>query len=165
MVTLNIVLAPGAHHATKRWPVAKWAELAAQLDEKGASITLVGGPSDVEICTAVEQAAGVAITRADGAETLAETIEVLDRADVLVSNDSGVMHLAAARRVPVVAIFGSTVKELGFAPYGVRHTIVEHDVSCRPCSHIGRARCPKGHFLCMESIPPTQVLEAIERIR
>lgn len=162
---LNIVMAPGAHHATKRWPATKWAELAATLVGKGASVTLVGGPADVEICTTVDHASGVEVARADGAETLAQTIAVLDRADVLVSNDSGVMHLAAARRVPTVAIFGSTVKELGFAPYGVRHTIVEHDVSCRPCSHIGRSRCPKGHFLCMEGIAPSQVAAAIERMR
>jgi len=161
---MHVAMAPGAQHATKRWPVARYAELCAALVGKGARVTLLGGPADREICQAIADASGVEVGRADGAETLAQTAAVLDSADVLVTNDSGVMHLGAARRVPTVALFGSTVRELGFAPYGVRHTIVEHDVGCRPCSHIGRSRCPRGHFLCMEGIEVAQVLSAIDRM-
>ena len=160
----HVVLAPGAHHATKRWPVSKFASLARMLVGEGAKVSLVGSSSDKAVCDAVATASGVNIMRSDGARTLEETIRVLDKADVLVSNDSGVMHLGAARRVPTVAIFGSTVKELGFAPYGVKHILVDHDVHCRPCSHIGRSRCPKKHFLCMEGIEVEQVHHAVRRL-
>lgn len=162
--TLHVAIAPGAQHATKRWPVAKVASLAQRLLDQGASITLIGGPADISICDAIDAAVGGGLHRADGATTLEQTIDVLDRADVLVSMDSGAMHLAAARRVPTVAIFGSTVKELGFAPYGIPHQIIEHDVNCRPCSHIGRATCPKGHFLCMEGIDVEQVIDGIKKL-
>lgn len=161
---LHVAIAPGAQHATKRWPVAKVASLSRYLLDKGASITLIGGPADVPICDAIDAAVGGGLQRADSAKTLEQTITVLDRSDVLVSMDSGAMHLGAARRVPTVAIFGSTVKELGFAPYGIPHQIVEHDVNCRPCSHIGRANCPKGHFLCMEGIDVQHVANAIEKL-
>jgi heptosyltransferase-2 len=74
------------------------------------------------------------------------------------------MHLASARLIPTVAIFGSTVKELGFAPYAVPSRIVEHDVACRPCSHIGKATCPKGHFACMVGITVEKVVSALNEL-
>jgi heptosyltransferase-2 len=125
---------------------------------------MVGGVADVEICSAVAAASGVEVLRFDGAETLEQTIAAIDAADVLVTNDSGAMHIGSARRIPIVALFGSTVRELGFQPYGTRHLVVEHDVSCRPCSHIGRSRCPKKHFKCMEEIQPAVVREAIGKL-
>jgi heptosyltransferase-2 len=106
-----------------------------------------------------------------GSYSLYETVRVLDRASVLLTNDTGVMHMAAARRVPVVAVFGSTVQQFGFAPFRVRHEVVEAArelVPCRPCTHIGRARCPKlsakKHFLCMTGIAPERVAEAALRL-
>lgn len=160
----RIGLVPGAHHATKRWPVARYAELAAALVRQGHNVVLLGGPSDVELCSAVAAAAGVPIERADGATSIEATLRMIDTCACIVTNDTGVMHLAAARRAPVVAIFGSTVSELGFAPYGTNYRIVEHDVACRPCSHIGRTSCPKGHFLCMEGVTPGAVLHAIHQV-
>ena len=71
------------------------------------------------------------------------------------------MHIAAARQVPIVAIFGSSVKELGFTPYRSPNQIIEHKVWCRPCSHIGRESCPLGHFKCMNEIETTEVIQAI----
>lgn len=161
---MRIALVPGAHHATKRWPVVRYAELAATLVRRGHNVVLLGGPSDVELCNAVEAAAGVPMLRGDGATSIEATVRMIDTCACVVTNDTGVMHIAAARRAPVVAIFGSTVRELGFAPYGTEHRIVEHDVACRPCSHIGRSTCPKGHFLCMEGIAVGSVLHAIEQL-
>lgn len=160
----RIGLVPGAHHATKRWPIVRYAELAATLVRQGHEVVLLGGPGDVELCTSVASAAGVPVVRADGATSIESTIRMIDTCACIVTNDTGVMHLAAARRAPVVAIFGSTVRELGFAPYGTSFRIVEHDVACRPCSHIGRSSCPKGHFLCMEGITVGSVLHAIHEV-
>ena len=161
---LRVAIAPGAHHATKRWPVARFADVITQLTGQGAQVSLLGSAADQAVCDAIVSAAGVEVHRADGASSLFETISVLDTCDVLITNDSGVMHVGAARQIPTIALFGSTVPELGFGPFGVQHTIVQHDVACRPCSHIGRARCPKGHFLCMEGITTEQVLSAVARM-
>lgn len=160
----TIAVAPGAHHATKRWPVEKFVGAIRLLREHGAEIVLLGSEFDRSVCDAIAQLAGPDVRRADGVSSLQHTIDTLDHADLLVVNDSGVLHLGAARRIPTVAIFGSTVPELGFGPYAVPHRIVQHDVSCRPCSHIGRSRCPKGHFLCMEGIPPLAVVDALESL-
>lgn len=161
---IHVAIAPGARHATKRWPISKSAALCRMLIDEGMRVSLIGGVSDVSICNAVADASDVEVARADGAQTIEQTIRVLDTADILVTNDSGVMHLGAARKIPIVAIFGSTVKEFGFAPYGTIFTLIEHDVQCRPCSHIGRDTCPKKHFLCMESIAPATILSAIKRM-
>jgi heptosyltransferase-2 len=72
--------------------------------------------------------------------------------------------MATAVKTPVVAIFGSTVKELGFFPFRSRSQVVENLIlTCRPCSHIGRNKCPKGHFKCMEDISVQQVYEEIHQ--
>jgi len=160
----RIAVAPGAHHATKRWPAVRFAELCRRLvEEQGLVPVLVGGPDDRELCDGIAASSGVPVERADGIGSIQDTARVLDTCDAIITNDTGVMHLASARRLPVVAIFGSTVPELGFAPYGVRHVIVQHDLGCRPCSHIGRASCPKGHFLCMNGISVQEVLEALQK--
>jgi len=72
------------------------------------------------------------------------------------------MHLAQARNRNLVAIFGSTVKEFGFFPTSSNSRVVEAaNIPCRPCSHIGRAECPKGHFNCMNTIQVEEVVRAI----
>lgn len=91
------------------------------------------------------------ITDASGATSIYETARVLDKADGLLCNDSGILTLA--RRVPVAAVFGSTVREFGFAPFRVPNVIIEQELDCRPCTHIGRAECPLGHFKCMTHHP------------
>jgi heptosyltransferase-2 len=80
----------------------------------------------------------------------------------IVCNDSGLMHTACAMKVPVLSFFGSTVKEFGFTPYRCRNLILENNsLTCRPCSHTGRARCPKGHFKCMLELTPEKAFEAL----
>lgn len=159
---LRIAIAPGAQHFTKRWPAERYAALCTMLTQvMDATCVLVGGPNDVAIGDEIVAHSSGRIERADGATSLASTIAALDSCDLAVTNDTGVMHLATARRLPVVAIFGSSVSALGFAPYGVPNTIVEVDLPCRPCSHIGRASCPKHHFHCMTKISADRVLSAI----
>lgn len=166
LAAMTIGIAPGARHNTKRWPAEGYAELIRQLvKERQQQVMLLGGPDDVQLCDRIAELAGVPVQRADGARDLAQTVQALESCRLVVSNDSAVMHLAAARQRPVVAIFGSTVRELGFAPTGDHMRIVERDdVSCRPCSHIGRDRCPKGHFNCMRLIGASDVLAAIDDV-
>ncbi len=153
---LRIGIAPGAQHATKRYPAALMAQVVRHLVvDHDADVVLLGGKADVELCDEISTTSGVMPTRADGAVTIEATLGVLDTLDAVVSCDSAIVHMSAARSLPVVVVYGSTAPEFGFTPYGVPHTIVQaEDVPCRPCTHIGRASCPKGHFRCMNMISP-----------
>lgn len=163
--TGRIALSPGAHHATKQWPAERFAELCTVLWSRfGLTPVLLGSVADSAVCAAIANATQAPAVRADGAATIEQTIRVIDTCDAVVSNDSGVMHLAAARRKPVVALFGSTVPAFGFAPYGTPHVIVEHDMACRPCTHIGRSSCPKQHFACMRSIEVEAVIRGLDSL-
>lgn len=158
----RVAIAPGAHHATKRWPVERFVDLCDRLWlEHGLTPVLVGSTADADICAAIAEASIAPVVRADGAVQVEQTVRVLDTCVALVTNDSGVMHMGAARRLPIVAIFGSTVPEFGFAPYGTPHVIVEHHVACRPCTHIGRSACPRGHFSCMQMIGTENVMRGL----
>jgi heptosyltransferase-2 len=89
---------------------------------------------------------------------------LLGRLSALVTNDSALMHAAAAVGTPVIALFGPTVTEFGFAPAGPGHRILERSLDCRPCSVHGSAHCPRGHFRCLKEIAPEDVLEALNTI-
>nr|MBP6673381.1 glycosyltransferase family 9 protein [Bacteroidota bacterium] len=103
-----------------------------------------------------------AVSNFAGEFTLLETAAAMEFCDVVVTNDSGLMHLAAAKQRKVVAVFGSTVQEFGFAPYGTEAVVIENKtLDCRPCTHIGRKECPKGHFRCMTEITPESVYPSI----
>ncbi|MBI5475682.1 MAG: lipopolysaccharide heptosyltransferase II [Ignavibacteriales bacterium] len=161
--------APSAKHFTKRWMQDRFVHLGIDLAKKNNSkIFIFGSRDEVEYCKDIVQminyksGSNVAENLA-GKTNLLETAALLDYCSVIVSNDSGLMHLAAARKKKIVAIFGSTVKELGFFPYGTENTIVEaKNISCRPCSHIGRAECPKKHFNCMNQISIEDVAASIK---
>ena len=156
------VMAPGARHFTKRWPAIRYADLVRALHEKeGWKTILVGGPDERDTCEAIRRRAPDLCLNLAGELSLPETFAVIARAGCFVSNDSGLMHAAAALNVPQVAIFGSTVRELGFFPINNRAAVVENaGLACRPCSHIGKGRCPKSHFRCMHDITPETVLAA-----
>ncbi len=98
-----------------------------------------------------------------GELSLLETATLMSHCDLVLTNDSGLTHLASALKKKVVAIFGSTTEHLGFFPYLTEHIVVQNNkLSCRPCTHIGRDKCPKGHFKCMKEITAEQVINAIE---
>lgn len=163
---LRIGIAPGAQHATKRYTSEGWAALADHFSsELGASVVALGSRVDVSICDQIQSLAGCVLERADGAMDLATTIRIVDGLDCIVTNDSAMVHIAAARNVPVVVVYGSTIPALGFTPHHVAYEVIEvKELSCRPCSHIGRSCCPKGHFSCMTSIDHTEIYEAVRRL-
>ncbi|MGH7533239.1 MAG: glycosyltransferase family 9 protein [Gemmatimonadales bacterium] len=156
-----VALAPGAAHATKRWHVESWKALAASLAERGLGVVTVGGPDDRAVSAEVAAAAGASGTHAAGAATLIETAALLQRAAAAVAGDTGVMHLATAVATPVVALFGPTVRQFGFAPYTAAATVIERDLDCRPCSAHGGARCPLGHHDCLRRIEVAAVEAAL----
>ena len=157
-----IALAPGARHFTKRWPAERYAELAKKLLARhGGTIVLLGGPDELSICREVEEKAGGNTLNLAGKTSLPEAAAIIDKCALVIANDSALGHVAAACNVPVLSIFGSTVEEFGFAPYSGKARVVQTpELACRPCTTIGRAECPKGHFACM--VGTDTALEAAE---
>ncbi|MFA6028985.1 MAG: lipopolysaccharide heptosyltransferase II [Elusimicrobiota bacterium] len=154
-------LHPGSAWPTKRWPARRFARLAERLRrELGLRVVLVGGPEDTALSRSVAAEAGEGLLDWTGRTTLPELIELAGRFSLFVTNDSGPMHVAAARGVPTLAIFGPTTRELGFFPYGRGHRVVEKDLACRPCGLHGSRSCPQGHFLCMRLITTDEVFDA-----
>lgn len=158
-----IALAPGAAHATKKWPQQHWLALVQRLVAQGFDTALVGGVEDVPLSTAISNAAPGQVLNAAGRFGLQGTAALLQRAAAVVSGDTGVMHMATAVGTPVVALFGPTVEPFGFFPYTSRAEVVELALDCRPCSSKGGPRCPLGHHRCMVDMNPGLVLEALRR--
>ena len=166
-----IGVCPGARHFTKRWPRERFAEACIRLARSlRAKLLIFGGAEDRETGAGVSdsirrEAGATAATDLTGELSLLEVAAAMDFCDAVVTNDTGLMHIACARQRKVVALFGSTVLQLGFGPYGTDSIVVENkELRCRPCSHIGRDECPKGHFKCMNEITVEDVVRSVHRI-
>lgn len=164
-------LCPGARHRTKRWPAERYAEAGIRLVKETDGVVLIfGGPEDRESAAAIAAAIGSEagperVINLAGELSIMETAAAFEYVDAVVTNDSGLMHVAAARHRPLVAVFGSTVREFGFFPVHSEATVLEvAGLDCRPCSHIGRAECPEGHMRCLaETTVETVVQSVLER--
>jgi lipopolysaccharide heptosyltransferase II len=156
-----IAVAPGAAHATKRWPVQHWEALIERIREQGHDVVIVGGAADQQLATALTLKGPGRVVSAAGQFGLQGTGALIQRSAALVSGDTGVMHMATGVGTPVVALFGPTVKEFGFFPYTPASRVLELDLSCRPCSSKGGPRCPLGHHRCLVDIGPETVLATL----
>ncbi len=159
----TLAIAPGASFATKRWPVERFAHVAQKLiNDFDVQILLLGDQNDAELTRALNTALSIPAIDCAGQFNLMESACALNCADALLTNDTGLMHLGTALKKPVVAVFGSTVRELGFYPFAEDSLVVENKaLRCRPCSHIGKKSCPKKHFKCMMDIESTLVLKHV----
>lgn len=155
-----VALAPGAAHATKRWPMEHWRALAASLGHQGRPLVLVGGPEDVRVAAEVAASAPGAVVAA-GRFGLQGTGAILARARAVVSGDTGVMHMATGVGTPVVALFGPTVEAFGFFPYRGPARVLQRDLPCRPCTTMGGPVCPLAHHDCLRGILPAAVHAAL----
>ncbi len=160
----NIVaMAPGAAHATKRWPLEHWRVLVDTAVSDGLAVVIVGGPNDAALGAALSEARGKRVANAAGVFGLQATGALLKRARTLVSGDTGVMHMATGVGTPVVALFGPTVEAFGFFPYSSQAGVLELPLPCRPCTSQGGPRCPLGHHRCLVDIEPGMVHETLGR--
>jgi heptosyltransferase-2 len=158
-----VALCPGARHPTKRWPEAHWIALDRALRERGLRRLVISLAAERRalpgLSAALEGDAGARWVT----EPLPRLAALLSRCGAAVSGDSGLMHLAAARGPAVVALFGSTAPELGFAPAGPGHEVLCRHEPCQPCTLHGRERCPRRHFRCMVELGLEPVLAALDR--
>lgn len=147
----HCVLSPSSKHFTKRLPKEKFVTMMKDLNMK---IVLTGDNNDTdkEICGYLESKLSNCLNLC-GKLNYRELAGVIRYAEFVVCNDSGILHLSEALGKKVFVIFGSTVKEFGFFPALESTELFEVDgLKCKPCSHIGRSGCPKGHFDCMNKI-------------
>lgn len=159
-------LAPGSVWATKRWPVERFVTLAQRLvAETAAFIYLIGGNSDRELCGRIADAVHENGINTAGQLSLRQSAALLDRCQILVSNDSAPTHLGVSTRCKVITIFGPTVPAFGFAPFGDSHVVIEKNLSCRPCSSHGSARCPLGTHACMLEITVEEVFARVLKLQ
>jgi lipopolysaccharide heptosyltransferase II len=158
-----VAIAPGAGHATKRWPVQHWIKLVGQIVQTGADIIAIGGPGDSAAAAEIAEGGGLRVVSAAGELSLQETGAVLKRSAALICGDTGVMHMATGVGTPVVALFGPTVRQFGFFPYNAHASVVERQLACRPCSSHGTEACPLQHHLCMREIQPDMVFNTLSQ--
>lgn len=147
-----VAIAIGAQHATKKLPTEKLIELCQKLDKP---IMLLGGPTDEATGATISKAAGNHVWNACGKMSLQESALMVKNATVIITHDTGLMHIAAAFQKPILSIWGNTIPEFGMYPYYSNEQQDLGDIyeikglACRPCSKIGHQQCPKGHFKCM----------------
>ncbi len=157
---------PGSVWPTKRWSAEGYADVILRLKRRYAcQILLFGAPEDREIAENVQRLSGGAAVNLAGQIALPELPCALDKCDLFITNDSGPMHVAVARGVPVVAIFCATTPSLGFYPYTSNAVVVEKELPCRPCSSHGGRRCPLGTLDCARLIKAEDVVRAVELMR
>jgi len=157
-----IGIAPSARWITKRWESSSFAEVADQLqDTENCKVVFIGGPNENEKVCAVKNLMKTTSANLTGLTAVSDLPAVMQRLSVLITNDSGPMHIAAAVGTPVVALFGPT-SELCTGPYGSLHSVLTSYVECRPCF---RRKChnSKTHE-CLTSISVKDVMVATKRI-
>jgi heptosyltransferase-2 len=158
-----IGLCPGSKHFTKRWPKEYFIELGKRLESTGYKIVLFGGSEEIELCFEMEKQFTDAINLCNN--SISQVASDMKMCRAIYSNDSGLMHLASAVKIPVISFFGSTVREFGFFPYKAKSIELEiENLSCRPGTHIGRKTCPKIHFKCMREIKPELAFNTLQNI-
>jgi heptosyltransferase-2 len=159
-----VAIAPGAIHPTKRWLPERFAEAADRLAE-GRPVILLGAAADIPAAQQVMQTLTSPAQSFVGQTSVREMMLILRRCALLLTNDSGAMHVAAALGVPVVALFGPTVKPFGFFPAGPSTAVVEAEgLDCRPCSVHGSEKCPLNHFRCMKEISVDRVVASAQAL-
>ncbi|HRP90255.1 MAG TPA: glycosyltransferase family 9 protein [Edaphocola sp.] len=160
----------GGSFATKQFPENKWKEF---VNLCPYPIILLGGPEDRNLGELITKADPVKVYNACGKFNLMESADLVRKARVVISNDTGLMHITAAFQKPLISLWGNTTPWFGMFPYyggndlekriNPKFSIIEKNgLSCRPCSKIGFDKCPKGHFDCMQKIEVLKIINDLK---
>ena len=151
------VLCPGAEYGgAKRWPPEHFAAVARARLEQGQAVWILGSTADTGSALQIADAAP-GVTNLAGRTSLLDAVDLLSLADNVVTNDSGLMHVACALNRRVIAVFGSTSPDFT-PPLSNLATVIEQDLECRPCF---QRECPLSHLNCLRGIAPERVIAAI----
>jgi ADP-heptose:LPS heptosyltransferase len=155
------VICPGAAHFNKRWNPEGFITTARSLiNDASAFVVVHGGKADATLCGSIAENIGGSVANFAGSFSLSESAALLKLSRVVIANDSGLLHMAQSQKIPVVAIYGPTTRELGYFPLEENSTVIEVPLYCRPCTHNGLEKCPRKHFRCMNEITADQVITA-----
>ena len=156
-----IGIAIGAAHNTKKLPVNKLKELCSKIDHP---IILLGDKTDYANAFIIASIDPIKIYNSCGKFNLNESADIIKKAKVIITHDTGLMHIAAAFKKNIISVWGNTVPAFGMYPYQTNYKNAEaKKLWCRPCSKIGFQKCPLGHFKCMENQSIDGIVEAVAR--
>lgn len=146
-----VCIAIGGQHNTKKLPLEKLQVLISKIKNK---IVLVGGRDDASEISEIEEKFGDNVINFTGQLTVSQSALIISLSKILVTHDTGMMHIAAALKKPVITVWGNTVPAFGMYPYFGNNDVFTknfevHELRCRPCSKIGFDKCPQKHFNCM----------------
>lgn len=162
----------GGTKGTKKMPMEKWESLCKQIDYP---IIVQGGAEDAQLGDQLAQLDPIRIYNSCGKFSLNESADIIRCAKVVVTHDTGLMHIGAAYKRKIVSIWGNTTPSLGMFPYYGYNNLKSNispdsilvqntNVGCRPCSKIGYEKCPKGHFKCMKQIDSKEIESAVAKV-
>ncbi len=161
----------GGSYNTKKLPLDKWKEFCAKVPYP---VILLGGPEDQHDGLEIAEQDKIKIYNSCGKFDINESAELVKIARVIVSNDTGLMHIAAAYQKPIISLWGNTSPDMGMFPYygynnlkdrvAPQSIILENKLlNCHPCSKIGYNNCPKGHFKCMKELDMDVAIEGVKK--
>ena len=164
-----VAIVIGAKHFTKRLPDEKIIEIIHQLNKP---VVLLGGKEDRERGKLICEKSGSNCYNACGKYSLDQSASIIRQSDVVITNDTGLMHIAAAFKKKIISVWGNTIPEFGMTPYfpvgslqfTVSKIVEVKGLSCRPCSKIGYDKCPKGHFRCMNELNVAEIVDSVKEL-
>jgi len=159
---ISIAPGSGAKQLFKRWPAEYFAALARGLSSRGFAVALIGDKGERALCEEIQLTAGEGVYNMSGRFSMTETAAIIGSSRLVVSNDSAPMHIAAALKVPVVAIFGPTLPCKN-APWKVPHKIMRIALPCSPCYRFRPVECPY-ELKCLRDLKPADVMRAAEEL-
>ncbi|MEM7036378.1 MAG: glycosyltransferase family 9 protein [Bacteroidota bacterium] len=153
----------GGKWQTKKWPTEYFRDL---LNALGLPVLLLGGKAEMEEGKWLENALEVRVLNRIGEVGLLESAALMAASGLVLTHDTGLMHIGVALGKQIVSLWGNTVPELGFSPYKAPNALIlqNTELSCRPCHKIGYDTCPKKHFRCMRDLTPEIVLPQIRAV-
>jgi heptosyltransferase-2 len=165
-----IAIVIGASYFTKKLPVYKLQELCKAIDHP---IILLGAKEEFNEGELIASVDPIKVYNACGKFSLHESADLVRKSKLVIAHDTGLMHIAAALKKPVIAVWGSTTPSFGMVPYYGENYLAHHaqpydDVQvhklwCRPCTKFGRKRCPQGHFKCMKKISIEEIVRKVNK--
>jgi len=159
-----IAFVTGAQYGTKQMPAEKMVDICRNLN---LPVILLGGKKEESLGKQIEKESGTNVLNAVGMYNINQSASIIRQCRLVITHDTGLMHIAAAFNKKILSVWGHTVPEFGFYPYQPDPASMIFEtkgLSCRPCTKIGKEKCPKNHFRCMNDIKNDDIVSAAKKL-